>query len=387
MLGWIHNPEHGSKMLEHFKNVLPAKPYCCNKLGAALRIRPKKEAINCLYIQHNTPFDLCWFVYDVDRPTACFDWGDLRVPAPNIVAMNKANGHCHLFYGLAVPVIKCTENPKVHKKPMRYAAAIDVALTLALDADPGYSGLICKNPLNEKHWVVDVRKQALYDLNWMADYLDLEPYRDQRRRLPSIGFGRNCTLFELSSRFAYTQVRKIDVYPSQEHFIKAVTGYVAKKNGEFPAPLGDSEVKSIGRSVGKWTWTNMSPEGFTEWGDRRREKSIAVRQTKSVERAEEIIACKLGHPKMTNRDMAAIFRVSESTVERALSASPDWFDGSYRWKAGNVRSIEVRQSKSEELADAIRAYKLANPEMSNRGIAIVFGVSHHTVNEALKTSF
>ena len=371
------------EMLEYFESVLPAKPYCCNKLGTALRIRAKKDAIKCRYIQHNTPFDLHWFVYDIDRPEAYYELPGLRIPSPNILVMNPVNYHSHFFYGLKTSVIKCTENPNVHKKPMRYAAAIDAALTMALNADPGYSGLICKNPLH-KHWIPSVWETELYNLDQLAGSLNLEPYLDQRRRLPAIGLGRNCILFDLSSKFAYTQIRNTDAYPSQERFINAVTSYVAQRNREFPAPLGLSEVRAIGRSVGKWTWENMSLEGFTEWGDGRREKSIIIRKSRSEERAEEIVACKSGHPNMTNREMAAIFSVSESTVERALSASPELFDESCRWKAGNVRSIEVRQSRSEEQANAIRAYKRANPEMSNRRIAIVFAVDEKTVRTALQ---
>ena len=305
-----------SEVLAFFKEVLPRKPYCTDELGL-LFIRQKEEAIKRRYIQQNTPFDLYWLVYDIDRPTAHYDWEDIHAPSPNITAMNLDNGHCHLFYGLKVPVIKCIENPKVHKKPLRYAASIDVALSLKLNADPGYAGLICKNPLH-KHWNVQVWQRELYDLNWLADYLDLEPYKDQRKHLPPLGLGRNCTLFELTRRWAYPQRRKTGLYSHEACFIDAVTHYAAKKNEAFPAPLPYSEVKAIGKSVGKWTWRNMSPAGFEEWGNRRREKSIIVRQAKSVERAEEIRAYKRDHPEMSIRKIAAVFEVGRDMVHRAI---------------------------------------------------------------------
>jgi hypothetical protein len=284
-----------------------------------LFIRTKENAVKKRYIQQNSPFDLHWLVYDVDRPDSNFDWQyDIpNIPAPNITVMNLSNGHSHLLYGLEVPVIKCVENPKVHAKPLRYAAAIDVALSLKLDADPGYTGLICKNPLNN-YWNVHVWQQDLYDLDWLASYLDLKPYRDMRKRLPPIGLGRNCTLFELSRRWAYTQCRKEGLYSCESGFIEGVTCYADKKNGAFPAPLPYSEVKTIGRSVGRWTWHHMSPEGFSEWGDRRRKKSITVRQSKSQKRAEEIRAYKQAHPEMSNRGIAKVFRVTHYTVNQAI---------------------------------------------------------------------
>jgi hypothetical protein len=307
----------GIDILNRFKDVLPNKPYCTNELGI-LFIRARESAIKHRYVQQNSPFDLYWLVYDVDRPTSHFDWDEIPcTPPPNITVMNPDNGHSHLFYGLEVPVLKCIDNPKVHAKPLRYAAAIDIALALKLDADPGYTGLICKNPLHN-HWTVHVWQTHLYDLNWLADYLDLGPYKDGRRRLPPIGLGRNCTLFDLSRRWSYVQIRKTGVYAHENYFVDAVTDYAAKKNNDFPVPLPSSEIRSIGRSVGRWTWRNMSPEGFIEWGERRREHSIVVRQAKSAKRAEEIRAYKLEHPEMSNRKIALIFGVDERTVRRAL---------------------------------------------------------------------
>ena len=311
-----------SKILIFFKDVLPRKPYCTDDLGSLL-IRPKEIAIEKRYIQQNSPFDLYWLVYDVDRPTSHFDWGDLRAPAPNITAMNLDNGHSHLFYGLKVPVIKCAFNPKVHQKPLRYAAAVDVALSLKLDADPGYAGLICKNPLNN-YWHVQVWQSELYDLPWLASYLDLEPYKDGRKPLPPVGLGRNCTLFELTRRWAYTQIRKAGVYSDEGCFIETVTHYAAKKNGDFPVPLPYTEIKATGKSVAKWTWRNMSPEGFAEWCSRRGKagniKSRAVRQAKSADRAEEIRAYKRDHPEMSNRKIAVVFGVGRDIVDRAVKA-------------------------------------------------------------------
>jgi hypothetical protein len=54
---------------------------------------------------------------------------------------NRENGHCHFLYALAVPVYTQSE---AHQGALRFAAAVDVALTIVLGADPGYTGLYVK---------------------------------------------------------------------------------------------------------------------------------------------------------------------------------------------------------------------------------------------------
>jgi len=297
-------------ILNLFEERLPQRPYCTDDLNELI-IRAKKDAIKRRYIQQNDIMNLSWFVYDVDRPTAHFDWYELNAPAPNITAMNTENGHAHLFYGLEIPVHK---QPEAHAAPLRYAAAIDVALTNKLKADPAYGGLICKNPLNN-FWNVQLWESVPYELSWLADYLDLQPYEDRRKYIPPVGLGRNCTLFDLTRHWAYRQIRKQENFFNEEFFIYEIIQYAQMKNSEFPVPLPYSEVKATGKSIARWTWRNMSPRGFKLWGDNRRKKSIIVRASKADERAEKIRAFKKEHPQATNKDIAVNFSVSLRTVE------------------------------------------------------------------------
>jgi hypothetical protein len=283
-----------------------------------LFIRPAAAAIKKRYIQQNTPWELKWLVYDIDRPTASIDWLDGHAPSPNIIAMNPENGHAHFFYGLKVPVLK-DGAIGARQRPLRYAASIDVALSRLLEADPGYSGLICKNPLHN-YWNVQEWLHCPYDLPWLADYLDLEPYRDARRHLPEIGLGRNCTLFDVTRRRAYA-MRRSACFLNVDFFVWEVTQYAARVNAEFLAPLPFSEVKATGKSIGKWTWANMSPQGFWNWGERRRVKSILVRKARSASRADNIRAYKAEHPEATTRQMGKIFGVNFNTISRALRES------------------------------------------------------------------
>ena len=50
----------------------------------------------------------------------------------------------------------------------------------------------------------------------------------------------------------------------EEVFHSAVLGVALTYNAAFTAPLPHSEVRHTAKSISKWTWTHMSPEGFIE---------------------------------------------------------------------------------------------------------------------------
>lgn len=296
-----------------FRDSIPKHPYCSD-VKNYMQIKPALVALQKKYIQPNSNTDLKWLIYDVDRPSSPYDWYDLKAPRPNIVATNKENGHSHLWYGLGVPVFK---QPEAHRKPLRYAAAIDVALTELLDADVGYTKFISKNPLNS-YWEVNVWEDRPYDLDWLADYVDLKPYTDTRKNLPNIGFGRNCNLFEQTRFWAYRQIRKSQNWLSCDFFVQAVIEWASGYNLSFIAPLPFQEVKSIGKSIGKWVYKNMSYEGFKNWGDNRRNKSIIVRQDSAEEKIMLLRQYKELNPLVTVRELADLYEVSLGTVSKAI---------------------------------------------------------------------
>ncbi|MBR7890266.1 replication initiation protein [Marinomonas sp. A79] len=254
-----------------------------------LQISQLKNAIQSRFIQPNGPTHKYWLVFDVDSSTATLDWYDQHAPAPNIVATNPFNGHAHLFYGLAVPVRTA---PDGKPAPLRYAAAIESALRENLDADVGYKGLVCKNPLNA-HWRVTQWEKNLYTLDWLADCLDL---RDHPIKQHQYGLGRNCELFDLLSRWARRAIRQ--GWPSYDQFLQAchdrAMGYNAQHFPNNLLPL--NEVRHTARSVAKWTHAKITPEGFSAWqsiqgskggkkskGGGRKACSSSVRQVKPWE--------------------------------------------------------------------------------------------------------
>lgn len=163
-----------------FTESLPRKPWATDDLTYGLRVQPLAGAIQRRYIQHNQPALVCWMVFDIDRPAGALAWEDAGLPAPFWVATNPANGHAHICYGLSAPVCR---SDAAKAAPLRLTAAIEAALCDRLQADVGYAGLVCKNPLH-KHWRVEWFGGGPYELGYLAEWCgDLKRYSDRRRLL------------------------------------------------------------------------------------------------------------------------------------------------------------------------------------------------------------
>ena len=244
----MKSEEKKPTQLELFEENLPHKPYCSDQKGF-LAIRSKAVAKIKNYIQHNEPTKIRWLVYDCDYYGALQHIGENHLPTPNIVAINKENGHSHLFYGLEVPVC-ITENGRA--KPKQFLANVSYALGLALNADQGYQGFISKNPLKKDFWEVFEFPQKSWELGEFLEFLEVPNIAPKRAML--VGVGRNVTLFETARRWAYRQVLAYRLGGTQETFSKAVLEHCEELNNGFETPLNFSEVKATAKSISKWTW-------------------------------------------------------------------------------------------------------------------------------------
>jgi hypothetical protein len=184
-------------------------------------------------------------------------WDDARLPPPAWAAINRQNGHAHIVYGLIAPVL--VDSPDMRQAPMRYLCAIEAAFREKLQADPGYSGLITKNPAHPL-WRVLRGPRIGYELGELAEYVDL-PRHIPRRKPEEVGIGRNVTLFDWLRQYAYRNIR---------HYKGDVRNYVLwqshlnnkalLRNGDFLHPLDPREVWYIAKSVSKWTWRRFDIE-------------------------------------------------------------------------------------------------------------------------------
>jgi hypothetical protein len=293
----------------------PWHAFATDDLTRGLKMYPAERALQKAIVQHNAKHSVGWIVYDIDRPESAELLVDDKIPAPNLAIFNETNGHGHFVYGLEAPV---HNYEGASAKALRYLGAVDVAMTHLLGADPGYSKLLSKNPFHDR-WTTVVYRHALYDLDELADYLDLKRYQDRRRRLPDVGHGRNCTLFERLRRWAYRERRQ--PYLSEEMFLEAVRNHALVLNQDFSPPLPHSEVRATAKSVARWTWRNMSPKDFTNWADARRERSKFVRQEKALQLRTAIAETARQCPALTQEDIAMMYGVTQQTVSNHLRAA------------------------------------------------------------------
>ncbi len=246
-------------MLAEFAAKLPRRPYV-SAIKAYPIIRSREHAAAFAYVQPNAPGLISWLVFDIDTPGAPLAWMDGRVPAPNLIVASMPReagaplGTAHLYYLLSAPVAT-TEAARA--KPIRYAAAIEAALTQALGADPGYARLLAKNPLHPQ-WCVRAAADRAYSLGALARGLDLPS--SPRGSVASVGLGRNCTLFDRLRTWAYSAKAR---FTSAEEFRHAVFERATEFNA-FPVPLSASEVRATARSVSNWVWTRYTGRGAKE---------------------------------------------------------------------------------------------------------------------------
>jgi len=243
-----------------FQDRLPRRPRCTDDFKCGTYFGSKTEALRCRHIQPNPPFEIAWLIFDLDYPAASIGWETANLPEPTIIAVNPANAHAHLFYGLQTPV---STSPNAREKPRRYAEAIARAMRAKLKADPGYAGYLAKNPFHPV-WRT-LWRSNLYDLNYLAEWVALDD--KAIRPDPDLShLKRNSTLFELLRRWAHRQVLAFKrAGRSFEQWQTYVLDQAEAINiSAFPHdPLPYSEVKSTAKSVAKWAWAHFTEAAFS----------------------------------------------------------------------------------------------------------------------------
>ncbi|AUN94159.1 replication initiation protein [Pseudazoarcus pumilus] len=238
---------------------LPHRPYCTNNLQHGLVVRPASLASRMSHIQLNPPALRHWLLFDIDMPKAALTWERAHLPAPNWIATNPQNAHAHYGYLLETPVVTSVSG---RDKPLRYAAAIEQALRLRLLADPGYCGLICKNPLHAR-WHTWHLHDHPYSLDELAEWVTLQKRRHTTDE--GAGLGRNVTLFDQLRKWAYRAVLSYqNAGASPDLWLRAALNEAETLNQAFTPPLPFSEIRVIGRSVARWCWRNFSARKFSD---------------------------------------------------------------------------------------------------------------------------
>ncbi len=250
--------------VNELKSRLPYKPYCSNNLKKGLLVRPRETALKHKYIQLNPPHLKMFLTFDLDYSTWAYVAEDFHLPQPLWCVGNPHNGHAHLIYVLRNPVLTMSA---AHVKPLRFLQAIINAYSERLQADPMYSGLISKNPWSDK-WKVEQTCDTLYDLEFLADSVWKElSSKPMKKPVEEIaGLGRNCYIFENVRVWSYRAIRDFWARNrSLSDWNDAVEHKCLEENAKFSVPLDKREVRQIARSISRWTWRHLNPDGFREW--------------------------------------------------------------------------------------------------------------------------
>lgn len=247
---------------------IPRKPYCTDDLTVGIRPRSYVHAIKHRYIQVNPPHLRVFMLFDLDYEGAALAWEDNNLPMPAWAAVNRENAHAHIAYALSAPVL--TADFGGRQAALRYLAAIEAAYRTKLGGDDGFSALITKNPEHPSWKLLRGVPDAIrgYDLPYLADFVDLEKFKPYvgRSNPNAIGLGRNCTVFNIVSRWAYKNIIPFKEQGlSRDSWLIEVLHQCQKVNGDFPTPMLLNELKCIAKSISSWVWTNFTPQAKSAW--------------------------------------------------------------------------------------------------------------------------
>ena len=207
----------------------------------------------------------CDSIEDLDDAPSKPWWGGNPTPAPNWMVINtrpgtpeRRPGGIHAVYALEVPIARLNA---AHTLPLAYLAHVADRLSDHLGGDPGYTGLITRNPLAPgpecfTHW----GRMFPYTLRELDQ--KLPKGKPPSRRLT--GIGRNCDLFRSMVSEVF-RPRWAGILGAQGHS-GAWLDHVRAQNVATFAPdvLPDSECRSIAKSCFRYWTRDYDPERFNE---------------------------------------------------------------------------------------------------------------------------
>jgi hypothetical protein len=253
-------------------------------------IRSRETAVRKKYIQINHPAFVRYLIFDVDREFATFRWELEGLPHPGWAVANKENGFAHLVYPLKSPVCR---TDAARTKPLRLLAAIESGYRDRLEADPGYAGLLTKNPLHDFWGLTVFNGSKVYDMAFLADWIDLS--KKPEKKIEFSGLGRNCTLFDTVRHWAYGAVKDYWGPNGAEKWQKAVLD-CCHKNNTFPVSLPESEIRATAKSIASWTWKRITPAGKHDLVRRTHSTEIQSRRgKKNRERSRDLWESLISH--------------------------------------------------------------------------------------------
>lgn len=256
------------------------------KLDAGLFYAPLEKVLAGLfpYVSVNPANSYNSIVLDLDKDYRCFDYETL--PRPNLIVINPKNNHAHLFYVLRNSVHK---NPESSGKALKFLADTVEKMTFWTGADLNFTGVLGKNALYDG-WAVMVLHQTPWTLATLSDWFDPIPQAKIKARISQARIeSRNCALFDVVRHWAYSQFGQY-IKKKYTDFLYAVLEMAQIGNNDLSRPMQYSEVRSIAKSIARWTWNNFKgKKEFMAWskenGIKGAKNSLEKRRMQSEKRA------------------------------------------------------------------------------------------------------
>lgn len=314
-------PQLRLDVAESFIDSLPDKPYATDDFACGVKIQKKQNAINKRYLSLNHKYITQWITFDIDREGAVADfrYDTVGIPAPNLIVENPKNGHAHMLYRLSTPVFR---GDKTSPRPIAYLNAIYGEMSGILRADTAYAGLISKNPMHDS-WRTHVMQIEPYTLSDLARHLDLEPSAKKgaiTHAEIAVHEGRNNTLFNELREWSYVAVREYRG-ATYEQWLECCTKQCMALNSVLFSlnMLGYGEVKSIAKSISKFTWKSdayayhmfierqsfRGKQGNSSHGGKARSATYEPLREKALQMVED---------GMKKKDIALELGVSDRTI-------------------------------------------------------------------------
>jgi hypothetical protein len=265
-----------------YANLSP-KPYCTNNFQKqGLLIRPKEQAFTYAYLQLNNHWSDTYLIFDVDRPGAALAWEDAEILAPTFVTINPSNWHAHLVFELITPVWK-----QGSEKPIKWLNAIKKGLTEILGADPGYTGLISKNP-NHKRWdVLDFGgRHELVELSESAEMYQRRSNRTLKALQDQFAAqGESNFLFNGGRFYGYWVGRQC---ANWDELRDKLATHLEKLCISRSAPIRKRRIEYLAKAIADWVWPRR--DHFGRSGQHRRkttdEELLKIRSDNAYKTAE-----------------------------------------------------------------------------------------------------
>ncbi len=306
-----------SLILDQFISTIPNKPYASDNLNYGVKICSKDAALLKVYLQPNHPYYLHNIVFDLDYEASLVEilYSKTGIPLPNLIIENKENGRSHAIYQLKTPVFKTDAS---RQKPIIYLNAIHRTLQHVLDADANYSGLICKNPLNDR-WRTNTLRHTPYSLDELANKLEIDWKQISKpiKQDEAVGLGRNCYIFHKARHWSYVAIRK-HRGATYNTWLQSVLDHCLKLNEGITEPLGYNEVKGIAKSISRYCW-KRDAYCYQEFIDRQTRKGQLGGKAKGkAYNAKRTQAVQLKEQGLNNSQIAKQLGVARYTIIRWL---------------------------------------------------------------------